>query len=267
MKGENMITITTLNKMKVAGEKIAMLTCYDATFASVMDQCGVDVLLIGDSLGMVMQGHKATTPVRLEDMCYHTQCVARGVENAMIMTDFSFGSYQQSREQAFLSAHKLMAAGANIVKLEGGEFMAETTHFLQERGVPVCAHIGLTPQSVHAMGGYKVQGKTEEAAKQLLRDAKAHHEAGAAVILMECVPAQLAAEITNSVSCPTIGIGAGVDCDGQVLVMHDMLDISVGKKARFVKNFLQGQNSIQDAIRLYVKEVKDKTFPTLEHSF
>ena len=154
-----------------------------------------------------------------------------------------------------------------MVKLEGGEFMAETIHFLQERGVPVCAHIGLTPQSVHAMGGYKVQGRTEEAAKQLLRDAQAHQQAGAAVIFMECVPAQLAAEITRNVTCPTIGIGAGVDCDGQVLVMHDMLDISVGKKAKFVKNFMQGQNSIQDAIIAYVKEVKEKTFPADIHTF
>lgn len=262
-----MITTTTLHKMKAAGEKIVMLTSYDATFAAVSDECGVDILLVGDSLGMAIQGHTSTLPVTLDEMCYHTACVARGAKNAMIVADFPFGSYQQSREQAFAAAHRLMAAGAHMVKLEGGEFMADTTHFLQQRGIPVCAHIGLTPQSVNAFGGYKVQGKTDAAAEQLRQDAQAHNAAGAAIVLMECVPAVLAAEVTRSISCPTIGIGAGVDCDGQVLVLHDMLDIFPGRKARFVKNFMQGQPSIQAAIGAYVAEVKAKTFPAAEHEF
>ncbi|MDO5687342.1 MAG: 3-methyl-2-oxobutanoate hydroxymethyltransferase [Neisseria sp.] len=262
-----MITTSTLNKMKANGEKIAMLTCYDATFAAVMDACAVDMLLVGDSLGMAVQGHTSTLPVSLDDMCYHTACVARGAKNAMIVSDFPFGSYQQSREQAFAAAHRLMAAGAHMVKLEGGAFMAETTRFLQERGIPVCAHIGLTPQSVNAFGGYKVQGRTDAAAEQLLQDAQAHDAAGAALVLMECVPSALGRAVTEAVSCPTIGIGAGVDCDGQVLVMHDMLDIFPGKKARFVKNFMQGQPTIQAAISAYVQEVKAKTFPAEEHGF
>lgn len=262
-----MITVTTLQKMKAAGEKIAMLTAYDATFASVMDEAGVDMILVGDSLGMAIQGRSSTLSVTLDDMCYHTSCVARGAKNAMIVSDFSFGSFQQSKEQALASAHRLMASGAHMVKLEGGEYMAETTFFLQQRGIPVCAHIGLTPQSVNVFGGFKVQGKTESAAAQLLKDAKAHEEAGASIVLMECVPSALAAEVTRSVSCPTIGIGAGVDCDGQVLVMHDMLDVFPGKKAKFVKNFMQGKDSIQAAFKAYVEEVKAKTFPDEAHSF
>jgi 3-methyl-2-oxobutanoate hydroxymethyltransferase len=256
-----------LNKLKAAGEKITMLTCYDASFASLMDHAGVETLLVGDSLGMTIQGHNSTLPVSLEDMVYHTQAVAHGVKNALIVTDLPFGAYQQSKEQAFASAAKLMAAGAHMVKLEGGVWMAETTEFLQMRGIPVCAHIGLTPQSVNAFGGYKVQGKSETAARALLSDAKAHDAAGASLVLMECVPAALAKEVTQSVACPTIGIGAGADCDGQVLVMQDMLGIFPGKTAKFVKNFMQGQPSIQAAVSAYVDEVKAKTFPAQEHCF
>lgn len=262
-----MITVNTLRTMKANGEKIAMLTAYDASFAALMDAAGVDVLLVGDSLGMTIQGKHSTLPVSLQEMCYHTEAVVRGSKNSMIISDLPFGAYQASKEQAFTAAAELMAAGAHMVKLEGGAFMAETTEFLQMRGIPVCAHIGLTPQSVHAFGGYKVQGKGEVAAQALLADAQAHDQAGAAMILMECVPSALAKAVTQAVSCPTIGIGAGVDCDGQVLVMHDMLGVFNGKTAKFVKNFMQGQDSIQSAVRAYVEEVKSKQFPKPEHSF
>ena len=262
-----MITVSTLNKMKQAGEKIAMLTCYEASFASLMSDAGVDMLLVGDSLGMTVQGHDSTLPVTLADMVYHTRAVARGNKNAMIVTDLSFGSFQQSKEQAFAAAMELMQAGAHMVKLEGGVWMAETTEFLQMRGIPVCAHIGLTPQSVNAFGGYKVQGKGDVAAQALLADAQAHADAGAALVLMECVPAALAAEVTRSINCPTIGIGAGVDCDGQVLVMHDILGVFPGKTARFVRNFMQGQDSIQAAVSAYVNAVKKSEFPAAEHQF
>ena len=262
-----MITVSTLNKMKQAGEKIAMLTCYEASFASLMSEAGVDMLLVGDSLGMTVQGHDSTLPVTLADMVYHTRAVARGNKNAMIVTDLSFGSFQQNKEQAFAAAVELMQAGAHMVKLEGGVWMAETTEFLQMRGIPVCAHIGLTPQSVNAFGGYKVQGKGDVAAQALLADAQAHADAGAALVLMECVPAALAAEVTRSIACPTIGIGAGVDCDGQVLVMHDILGVFPGKTARFVRNFMQGQDSIQAAVSAYVNAVKKSEFPAAEHQF
>ena len=262
-----MITVSTLNKMKQAGEKIAMLTCYEASFASLMSDAGVDMLLVGDSLGMTVQGHDSTLPVTLADMVYHTRAVARGNKNAMIVTDLSFGSFQQNKEQAFAAAVELMQAGAHMVKLEGGVWMAETTEFLQMRGIPVCAHIGLTPQSVNAFGGYKVQGKGDVAAQVLLADAQAHADAGAALVLMECVPAALAAEVTRSIACPTIGIGAGVDCDGLVLVMHDILGVFPGKTARFVRNFMQGQDSIQAAVGAYVNAVKKSEFPAAEHQF
>lgn len=262
-----MITVSSLHKMKANGDKIAMLTCYDATFATAMDAAGVDMLLIGDSLGMVVQGQTSTLPVTLDEMCYHTSCVARGVKNAMIVTDFPFGVAQHSKEKAYEAACRLMAAGAAMVKAEGGEFMAETTAFLEQRGIPVCAHIGLTPQWVNAFGGYKVQGKTEDAANQLIKDANAHTKAGASIVLMECVPAELARQITQTVHCPTIGIGAGADCDGQVLVMHDMLNVTDSKKARFVKNFMQGKDNIQAAFEDYVQQVKNGLFPSVEHTF
>ena len=261
-----MITVNTLQKMKAEGNKIAMLTAYEASCAALMDEAGVDVLLVGDSLGMTVQGRTSTLPVSLRDMCYHTEAVVRGTKNAMIVSDLPFGAYQQSKEQAFAAAAELMAAGAHMVKLEGGVWMAETTEFLQMRGIPVCAHIGLTPQSVFAFGGYKVQGRGDKA-QALLNDAKAHDEAGAAIVLMECVPAQLAKQVTESVACPTIGIGAGVDCDGQVLVMHDMLGVFPGKTAKFVKNFMQGKDSVQAAVKAYVDEVKAQTFPAPEHTF
>ena len=261
-----MITVNTLQKLKKKKEKIAMLTAYEASFATLMDQAGMDVLLVGDSLGMAVQGRSSTLPVSLQDMCYHTAAVARGTQNAMIVSDLPFGAYQKSKEQAFAAAAELMAAGAHMVQLEGGVWMAETTEFLQLRGIPVCAHIGLTPQSVHAFGGYKVQGKGDKA-EALLNDAAAHDQAGAAIVLMECVPAELGKRVTESVRCPTIGIGAGVDCDGQVLVMHDMLGVFPGKTAKFVRNFMEGQTSIQAAVAAYVAAVKNRSFPAAEHTF
>ncbi len=262
-----MITVPTLQKMKAEGQKIAMLTCYEASFAALMNRAGVDALLVGDSLGMTVQGRDSTLPVTLAEMCYHTAAVARGNSNAMIVADLPFGAYQQSREQAFAAAAELMRSGAHVVKLEGGAFMADTTAFLQQRGIPVCAHIGLTPQSVHALGGYKVQGKGDGAAERLLADARAHDAAGAAMILMEAVPAELGSRVTQAVAAPTIGIGAGVGCDGQVLVMHDMLGVYPGKTARFVKNFMDGQSSVQAAVEAYVRAVKEQTFPAAEHTF
>ncbi len=255
-------------RMHAAGEKISVLTCYDASFASLLDRCGVEVLLVGDSLGNVLQGHSSTLPVTLDDMVYHTACVARGTKRAFIMSDLPFGSYQESPEQAMNSAAQLMAAGAQMVKLEGGAYMAETVRFLVERGVPVCAHIGLTPQSVHQLGGYRVQGKDQAGAAVLKGDALALEAAGAAMLVMEMVPGAVATDITNSLTTTaTIGIGAGAGCDGQVLVLHDMLGIFPGRKARFVKNFMEGAASIDDAVKAYVAAVKDGSFPAPEHGW
>jgi len=260
-------TLSALHKMAHEGVKIAMLTCYDASFASLLEHAGVDVLLVGDSLGNVIQGQDTTLPVTLEQMAYHTACVARGARKAFIVADMPFGTFQVSPQRAFESAVPLMAAGAHMVKLEGGLAMADTVAFLAERGVPVCGHIGLTPQSVHAFGGYKVQGRGEEAGRRLLDDAQALQEAGAGMIVLEMVPSALAEAISERVAVPTIGIGAGAACDGQVLVLHDMLDVYPGRKARFVKNFLRGAGSIQAAVETYVKEVKAGAFPGPEHGF
>ncbi|KVH75335.1 3-methyl-2-oxobutanoate hydroxymethyltransferase [Burkholderia cepacia] len=260
------VTVPKLQAMRVAGEKIAMLTCYDASFAALLDRSGVDVLLIGDSLGNVLQGHTTTLPVSLDDIAYHTACVARAQPRALVVADLPFGTYGTPAE-AFASAVKLMRAGAQMVKLEGGEWLAETIRFLVERAVPVCAHVGLTPQSVHAFGGFKVQGKTEAGAAQLLRDARAIEDAGAQLVVLEAVPTLVASEVTHMLKIPTIGIGAGVDCSGQVLVLHDMLGVFPGKRPRFVKDFMQGQPNIQAAVEAYVHAVKDGSFPGAEHSF
>ncbi len=260
-------TLTTLQTMRSKGEKIAVLTCYDASFAALLEANGVDILLVGDSLGMVLQGHETTLPVTLDDMVYHTACVARGAKKAFIVADMPFGTFQHSPQEAFAHTAKLMVASAQMVKLEGGASMVETVRFLTERGIPVCGHIGLTPQSVHQMGGYRVQGKETAAAQQLLQDAVALEQAGAGMIVLEAIPALLAAEITAALSIPTIGIGAGADCSGQVLVLHDILDIYPGKKVRFVKNYMQGATSIADAVARYVREVKAGEFPSVEHSF
>ena len=262
------VTLPELLRMKKEGEKIAMLTGYDASFAALEDRCGVDVILVGDSLGNVIQGKTSTLPVTLEQMVYHTECVGHIVHRPMVVADMPFGAYQESKEQALRSAVRLMAAGAEMVKLEGGEVMAETTHFLVERGIPVCAHIGLTPQSVHALGGYRVQGRGDESAARMKRDALALEQAGAALMVLEMVPAQLAGEITRELTaCATIGIGAGKACDGQVLVLYDMLGLYPGKKGRFVRDFMAEVQSIEGAVRAYVAAVKDSSFPAPEHCY
>ena len=261
------VTIPQLQERARAGEKLAMLTCYDASFARISEAAGVDILLVGDSLGMVIQGHDSTLPVTMGETEYHVRCVARGSEKALILADLPFGSFQASKEHAFRNAARLMAAGAQMVKMEGGAPMVETTRFIVDRGIPVCSHIGLTPQSVNTLGGYRVQGRAEEAADRLVTDARALEQAGAAIVLMEAMPAAVAKRVTEALRVPTIGIGAGVDVSGQVLVNYDMLDIFPGRKARFVKNFLAGQASVGDAIAAYVKAVKDKSFPGPEHSF
>ncbi len=261
------ITLSTLQKMTHDGDKITMLTCYDASFAALLETAGVETLLIGDSLGNVLQGHETTLPVTLRDIVYHTACVARGAKRAFIIGDMPFGTFQLGPADTFRNAAEIMAAGAQMVKLEGGKAMAETVSYLVDRGVPVCGHLGLTPQSVHQLGGYKVQGRQQSDAERLLEDAKLLEEAGAGMLVLEAIPSPLAKQVTEALTIPTIGIGAGVDCSGQVLVLHDMLDVFPGKKAKFVKNFMQGAGSIQAAVERYVKEVKAQTFPDRDHSF
>ena len=260
------VTIHTLATLRAAGEKISMLTCYDASFASLMDRCGVEILLIGDSLGMVCNGLNSTLPVTVAELAYHTASVARGSKSAMILSALPFGAYG-TPETAYANAVILMQAGAHMIKIEGGAWLAETVRFLTERGIPICAHIGLTPQFVHQLGGYKVQGKSTESAAELKNDALVLQNAGAAIVLMEAMPSQLGKEVTDMLTIPTIGIGAGPDCSGQVLVMHDMLGVFPGRKARFVRNFMEGAASIDDAVTGYVKAVKDGSFPALEHCF
>lgn len=260
------VTIPALLGMRAAGTRISMLTCYDASFAALMDRCGVDVLLIGDSLGMVCAGYDSTLPVTVADVAYHTASVVRGRKQALVVADMPFGSYP-TKEAAYDNAVTLMRAGAQMVKIEGGAWLADVVHFLVERGIPVCAHIGLTPQFVHQLGGYKVQGKTDSGAAQLKADALALQAAGASLVVLEAIPAALGKEVTESLHIPTIGIGAGPDCSGQVLVMHDLLGVFPGRKARFVKNFMEGQTSIDAAIKAYVNAVRDGSFPGPEHCF
>jgi 3-methyl-2-oxobutanoate hydroxymethyltransferase len=260
------VTIPSLNAMRASRTPIVMLTCYDASFAALMDRCGVHVLLIGDSLGMVCNGHNSTLPVTVAEVAYHTAAVARGSKSAMIVADLPFGAYA-TRESAFDNAVKLIQAGAHMVKLEGGAWLADTVKFLTERAVPVCAHLGLTPQSVHQLGGYKVQGKTIESADQLKADALLLQQAGASLLVLEAIPTGLGKEVTDMLAMPTIGIGAGPDCSGQVLVMHDMLGVFPGRKARFVKNFMEGQGSVEGAVTAYVNAVTDRSFPGPEHCF
>jgi len=260
------VTLPALQNMKNTGEKIAMLTCYDASFAALMDAYAVDMLLVGDSLGNVLQGQATTLPVTIADIAYHTACVARGNKSALLAADMPFGSYG-TPESAYENAVKLMQAGAQLVKLEGGAWLCDTVRFLTERAIPVFAHLGLTPQSVHQLGGFKVQGKTTEGAERLLSDAPALQEAGASILLLEAIPASLGKSVSDALRIPTIGIGAGPDCSGQVLVMHDMLGVFPGKKARFVRDFMAGQTDIASAIRSYVEAVKDGSFPATEHCF
>ena len=264
--GRKPISLPRLADMHARGEKITMLTAYDATFAAVADAAGVECLLVGDSLGMVCQGLHSTVGVTLETMVYHTESVARGLRRvqgtAWLIADLPYGSYAESREQALRSACELMRAGAHMVKLEGGGWTAPTVQFLVERGVPVCAHLGLTPQTVHALGGYRVQGKTEQAAQTLRRHAHELQDAGATMLVLEMVPALLSAELTQELPhCHTIGIGAGNGTARQVLVLHDMLGLNLGKMAKFVHNFMQDADSVRGAMEAYVQAVKQGRFP------
>lgn len=261
------VTINTLRELKQAGQKITCLTAYDYSFASLLDRAGLDAIMVGDSLGMTIQGHASTLPVSVDDMAYHCACVARGVTRALIIGDMPFGSYQVSPEQAFAHAVILMQAGAQVVKLEGGSPMVDTVRFLVARGVPVCAHLGLTPQSVHQLGGYRVQGREADAARRLSDDAKALQEAGASLLVLEAVPAALARQISAALLIPTIGIGAGPDTDGQVLVLQDMLGLYPRPSPKFSRNFMSGAESIEAAIKTYVESVRNKTFPAPEHGF
>ena len=265
------ISLTTLFEMKTRGEKIAMLTCYDASFSALLDTQHVDCILVGDSLGNVIQGQRTTIPVQMSDMVYHTKAVLRGLytrptSRAWVVADMPFGSYG-STEDALHNAVKLMQAGAHMVKLEGGAWLADTVRSLVNNGIPVCAHMGLTPQSVYQLGGFKVQAKTEAAAEQLLKEALVLQEAGASMLVLEAVPMHVGKHVTESVRMVTIGIGAGKDTDGQVLVLYDMLDVFPGKKAKFVKNFMAGKASIAEAVAEYVAQVKSGEFPAPEHGF
>jgi 3-methyl-2-oxobutanoate hydroxymethyltransferase len=261
------VTSARLQAMRVDKDPVTMLTCTDASFAGMLDKAEVDMFLIGDSLGMVIQGDDSTLGVTMDDMVYHTRCVAKATSRALIVGDLPFGSYQKSPEQAIENAIELMAAGAQMVKLEGGVVMSDTVRFLVERGIPVCGHIGLTPQSVHALGGFKVQGKSEEAINDLIVAAKALEQSGASAIVLELVPNDVGGRVTESINIPVIGIGAGPYCSGQVLNLYDMLDIYQGRKPKFVKNFMADSPSILDAVKAYVTEVKAGTFPGPEHCF
>ena len=260
------ISLPRLAQLRAAGEKITMLTAYDATFAAVADAAGVETILVGDSLGMVCQGLPSTVGVSLETMAYHTASVARGLRRAQgtawVVADLPYGSYQESAEQAMRSATVLMQAGAHMVKLEGGGWTAPIVRFLVERGIPVCAHLGLTPQTVHALGGYRVQGRGDEGAAQLRRHALQLQDMGASMLVLEMVPAELSARPTEELThCHTIGIGAGNGTAGQVLVLHDMLGMNLGKMPKFVRNFMQETGSIKEAMAAYVRAVKDGSFP------
>lgn len=261
------LNLTSLRKMKSEQNKIAMLTAYDASFSHVLEQAGIDVILVGDSLGMVVQGQESTLPVTVGDMVYHTRNVIRGCESAFVIADMPFMSYANI-EQAIQNAARLMAeGGAQMVKLEGGAIIAETIKQLTERGIPVCAHLGLLPQSVHRLGGYRVQGRDNNSAQQLIDDAKQLQQAGADMLVLECVPAEVGAQVTAAVDIPVIGIGAGNACDGQVLVLYDMLGITSGKRPRFSHDFLSDTGAIPAAVTRYVQQVKSGEFPTVEQNY
>jgi 3-methyl-2-oxobutanoate hydroxymethyltransferase len=261
------VNVATLGRMKAQGEKIASLTCYDASFAALVDESGADVVLVGDSLGMVIQGHDTTVPVTLDHIIYHCKAVARGLRRPFLMADMPFMTYT-SREQALQNAVRLMQeGGAKMVKLEGGAGQVEIVEFLASHDIAVCAHLGLKPQSVHKTGGFRVQGREEAAAEQMKRDAKALQDAGADVVLLECIPSQLGADITADLHVPVIGIGAGPDTDGQILVLYDVLDITPGRKPRFVRNYMAGHDSPLAALTSYVEAVKSRAYPAPEHCF
>lgn len=262
------VTIEQIRDKRRSGERLAMLTAYDATFARLVDDAGVDMILVGDSLGMVVQGHETTIPVTLEDVIYHTGCVARGTRRAMVIADLPFMSYQASRTQALLAAGRAMKDGrAHAVKLEGGMEMAETAHIMTAAGIPVMAHIGLRPQRFHQMGGYKIQGKTEREALELVTEAKAFEDAGSFSIVLEGIAIETAREITSAVSIPTIGIGCGPHCSGQVLVIYDLLGLNPDFNPSFVKVYADGYKGITDAAKRYVDDVRQGSFPTEEHGF
>lgn len=261
------VSLNTLREIKTRGEKFTCLTAYDACFARVLSSSGVEVLLVGDSLGMVLQGKDSTLPVSVADLAYHTQCVSQGNQGSLIMADMPFMSYGDTAS-ALANAATLMRAGAHLVKLEGGQWLSQTVTELRRNGVPSCIHMGLTPQSVNVFGGYKIQGREEDAATRMLQEAIEVEAAGASILLLECVPSALAAQITEALSIPVIGIGAGRHTDGQVLVMHDMLGLHAGKPPRFVKNFLaESKNGVQGATQLFIDSVKGGQFPGPEHEF
>ncbi|HEU4531900.1 MAG TPA: 3-methyl-2-oxobutanoate hydroxymethyltransferase [Steroidobacteraceae bacterium] len=261
------VNVSTLGKMKAEGEKIAAMTCYDASFAVLVDEAGVDLVLVGDSLGMVIQGHDTTVPVTMEHIIYHSRVVARGLYRPFLVADMPFMSYS-SKEQALQNAVRLMQeGGAKMVKLEGGAGQVEIVQFLAGHDIAVCAHLGLKPQSVHKIGGFKVQGRENEVAQQMVDDAKALEAAGADIVLLECIPSELGARITRELQVPVIGIGAGPDVDGQILVLYDILDITAGRKPRFTRNFMEGSASPLQAVQHYVQAVKDRSYPAPEHCF
>jgi 3-methyl-2-oxobutanoate hydroxymethyltransferase len=264
---EAAVTVPSLARMAAEGKKIAMLTAYDATFAAAADRAGVDVLLVGDSLAMVVQGHPSTLAVSLDDVLYHTRCVAAARTRALVVADMPFGSYQAGPEAAYAACAAALKAGAGMVKLEGGAWLASTVAFLVVRGIPVCGHVGLLPQSVNMLGGYRVQGKTPDTAEALLADGRALAAAGASLLVAECIPRDLGAALTSAVGIPVIGIGAGPACSGQVLVIYDALGVTAGRPARFVRNFMPGHESIEAALGAFVAAVKDGSFPAPEHCF
>lgn len=261
------VTVSTLLEMKRSQQKISMLTAYDYSFAQQVDAAGADVVLVGDSLGMVIQGHETTIPVSMDEMVYHTKNVGRGLQRALLLADLPFMSYATADEGLKNAGRLMKEAGAQMVKLEGGADQVGTVELLVSRNIPVCAHLGLQPQSVHRLGGYKVQGRDQAVAKQMIEDAVALERAGASMLVLECVPSVLAAEISAALEIPVIGIGAGVDCDGQVLVLYDMLGITAGRIPKFVKNFMEEASSVDEALRDYVSAVAEKRFPTEAESF
>ena len=268
MKKSDALTIDQLDAMKRDGQKIAMLTGYDATFARCMDRAGIDIVLVGDSLGMVIQGQATTVGVTVEDVAYHVACVARGLQRSFLLADLPFGSYHDAAT-AMASSVTLMSAGGAMVKLEGAGPMLDVVAYLAARGVPVCGHLGLTPQSIHQLGGFKVQARDDAAARQLLLDARALQDAGARLLVLECVPSVLGREVTAALDIPVIGIGAGAGCDGQVLVMHDMLGLGMGggKAPKFVANFMAGAGSVQGAFEAFLLAVREGRFPGPEHEY
>ena len=259
------LSVVDIAAMKQRGEKITCLTAYDASFSAVLDNAGVDIILVGDSLGMVVQGHSSTVPVTMDDMVYHVRCVTTTRRRALVIADLPFMSYATPECAATNSARLMQAGGAQMVKLEGAKL--DVIRFLIGQGIPVCGHLGLLPQSINQLGRYQLQGKEEADAARIIEQAQQLQQAGVSLLVLECVPAELARKITATIQVPVIGIGAGADCDGQVLVLYDMLDIGIGKRPRFSRNFLQDADSIESAVRCYINDVKQSRFPGPEHSF